>query len=214
MHVLECAWQAAGAPTGAASATATVGGHCARCGTPAPLTATRHVISKVFTGFDTWTNPTGAGLCPTCSWGYTTPALRTHPHLVGQDQTMVRLARPALAGLLAAGPLAADRALIVPLRPGRKHLLPDAAWGRVTLDDIQLPWPAAAAARTAATGRLRRRGFGSRMLTHPAPPWQALRRRPSGEWAAILHDWSQLEPWRPRSPWLDLALYATLQETR
>lgn len=214
MHVLECAWRAASATTNAGSAVDQLVGSCARCDVRAKLTPTRDVISKVFTAFDSWVNPSGAGLCPICTWGYTTPELRAHPLLISQDQTMVRLTRPVLTALLTAGPLAANLAVIVPLHPGRKHLLPDATWGRLTLDDIQLPWTAAAAARTTATVRLRGRGFGSRMLTQPAPPWPALHRRPASEWAAILDDWSQLEPWRPRSPWLDLALYATLQETR
>lgn len=212
MHVLECAWRAAGAPTHAGPEVG-VGG-CARCGSWGMLTATRAVVSKAFTAFDTWTDPSAAGLCTICTWGYSTTKLRSHPHLIGQNQTMVRLTRPALAELLTAGAMAVDRALVVPLLPGRKHLLPDAPWGRVTVDDIHLPWSAGAAAATAAAVRLRLHGFGSRMLTQSAPPWHALRRRPAHEWTGILHDWSQLDPWRPRSPWLDLALYATLKETR
>jgi hypothetical protein len=39
----------------------------------------------------------------------------------------------------------------VPLRPGRKHLLPTATWGHVTVDDAQLPWSTTDTARLAAT---------------------------------------------------------------
>lgn len=214
MHVLECAWHAAGTPVIPGSTTDPVIGSCARCGQRAQLTPTRHVVSKVFTAFDTWVSPSGAGLCPICTWGYTRSELRTHPFLIGQDQTMVRLSRLSLVDLLTAGPLSGSLAVVIPLRPGRKHLMPDASWGRLTLDDIQLPWSRTAAGRLAATVRLRGYGFGSRMLAQPAPPWSVLHRLPAAEWAAVLDDWSRLDPWRPHSPWLDVALYATLQETR
>ena len=209
MDVLTAAWTAAGAPTSPSS----IHGPCARCGRQASLTATRTVVSKVFTSFDSWVHPAGAGVCPSCAWGYRTPDLRSSAHMVTRSPKygLSSLTRPAVLEVLTSGRLNVDAALVVPLKPGRKHLIPDAVWGQVTLDDVHLPWTTAAADRLQVVADLRSRGFGTRMLEEPAPPWPILRRQPRADWILVMAAWVQLDPWRtPASPWLALALHITV----
>lgn len=206
MDVLTAAWSAA-APATDVSA---IHGPCARCSSPGAAIATRSVVSKTFTGYASWVNPSGPSICARCAWAYQTPQLRLNPHLVTGRPSLTPLTRPALAALLAGGQLDVTTALIVPLRPGRKHLIPEAGWGRITLDDVQLPWTGHDATRLNIVIDLRSLGFGSRMLTATAPPWLVLRRLPATSWGQIMHSWQQLQPWRtPASPWLALALHAT-----
>lgn len=209
MDVLTVAWTAAGAP----SSLSLIHGRCARCGRQASLTATRTVVSKVFTGFDSWVDPAGAGVCPVCAWGYRTPDLRSSAHLVTRSprSALSTLTRPAVLEVLTGGRLTADTALVVPLKPRRKHLIPDAVWGQVTLDDVHLPWTTADTDRLLVVAYLRSRGFGTRMLEEPAPPWPVLRRQPRADLVSVMATWCQLDPWRtPASPWLALALHITV----
>lgn len=207
MDVLTAAWQACGQPRPAVPSRC---GVCARCGcVDEHLTATRDVVSKVFTGYDAWRDPSGTGLCPACTWGHRTPELRTVAHLVTLTPLCLQQLEPAALAELLSVAVPADLAVVVPLRPGRKHLFPAACWGRVTVDDAQLPWTAADADRLAAMRRLRALGFGSRMLTEPAPVWAVLRQLPR-HWAGqVLQDWSALDVWRSRAPWFDLAVRAS-----
>jgi len=208
MDVLTTAWTASGEPLVTVASTR---GTCSRCGgRDVDLTPTRHVVSGVFTGFDGWINASGAGLCAGCSWGYRTPRLRAVAHLVLTDPPRLLELTSTQVGELLDRPLPTDAALVVPLRPGRKHLLPTAVWGRVTVDDAQLPWTAADCARLAAMRRLRARGFGSRMLAAPAPTWPVLRKLPRHWWHDVELDWALLAPWRSRRPWFDLAVQATV----
>lgn len=204
MDVLSCAWVANGAPP---APNASQWGRCARCSRAAALTATRQVVSKAFTALDQWAEPAGFGLCATCSWSYTTPMLRSQPHLVTQHPTMTVLGLAQVYQLLASQPLEPTTALVVPLRPGRKHLLPQATWGRVTIDNIALPWSVGEVWLLGLVGQLRRLGFGSQMIAQPAPAWPVLRRHPQNLWPDIQSAWSELNPWRPQSPWLELALH-------
>lgn len=206
MDVLTAAWSAA-AP---ATDDDTTPERCARCSTPGAAFPARSVVSKTFTSYASWANPSGSRICARCAWGYQTPKLRLNPHLVTGQPSLTELTRPAVAALLAGGHLDPTTALIVPLRPGRKHLMPEAGWGRITLDDVQLPWTDHDAARLNIVVALRRLGFGSRMLAAAAPPWLVLRRLPATSWAHVMDSWLQLQPWRvPASPWLALALHAT-----
>lgn len=67
MDVLTAAWQACGQPQPAVPIRC---GACTRCGrADEHLAPTRNVVSKVFTGYDTWRDPRGTGLCPACTWG-------------------------------------------------------------------------------------------------------------------------------------------------
>lgn len=214
MDVLTAAWLAAGARPAPALTRA---GRCARCSTLAELTAVRSAISKTFTGFEGWGDPGGTGLCGACAWAYTTPQLRAEPHLVTRQPVgLRRLQRTDIRAVLLTGALDPCLALVVPLRPGRKHVVPTARWGRVTVDDAVLPWGDSDAARLGELIELRGRGFGSRMLTEPAPSYHVLRRLPPDQWQPTMRAWQQLAPWRaPDSPWLPLALHVTTstQET-
>lgn len=208
MNVLTAAWLGTGAPTTGTNADE---GPCARCGLAGELVPTRSVISKSFTSFDGWSDPAGPGLCPACTWGHSSAALRSVPHLVTREPTALRKLTKQEAGtLLRAGDLGPGRALVVPLRPGRKHVLPTAIWGRVSIDDIHLPWRAQDAELLTLILELRADGFGTRMLSEPAPPFRVLQAIPSVKWQRILHIWDQLAPWRaPDNPWLPLALHLT-----
>lgn len=211
MDVLLAAWQACGRPQ---ALPPTTDGTCARCSSLADLVATRAVVSKVFTGYDQWRNPSGAGLCPACTWGYRTAELRTAAHLVTADPPCLQQLDPDQLGALLSEPLAPTVAAVVPLRPGRKHLFPNAVWGRVTVDDTQLPWTAGDVDRLAAMRRLRAMGFGSRMLTQPAPAWTVIRRLPKSWTDQVLEDWTALDPWRARPAWFDLAVQASFTAGR
>ena len=233
MDVLTAAYTA----THPATATATVdpdvaARRCARCARPtSSTTLASTVVSKVFTAYDDWHDCGASGvLCPICTWGYRTPQLRLVPHQVlagtsspagaGAATPSVAMAAPRLHALTArhvvdvlTEPIDPRTALIVPLRPGRKHLLPNAGWGKVTVDDAQLSWTAADAHRLHLVRRLRQAGFGSRQLAEPAPPYPVLRRAPASSWTQIITDWALLTPWRNRQIWLDLACVITIPTT-
>lgn len=184
-------------------------GPCARCATPSSdLATTRTVVSKSFTGYDGWADPSGRGLCPPCTWAYRTPALRQVPHEITTHPSCRALTRPRLRTLLA-HPVPTTTALVVPLRPGRKHLLPTAQWGRVTTDDATLTWTTADAARLAVMAALRAQGFGPRMLLAPAPAWPVLAKLTPAQRLSTQQHWSQLAPWRRARPWFDLAIHAS-----
>lgn len=206
MDVTTAAWMAAGCPRLRNPGR----GSCARCARPELAAAVRDVVSGNFTGWDDWINPASAGLCGSCAWAYREPCLRLLPTLVraaGPD--LIHPGPQDLAGLLRQ-PVPPGAALIIPLRPGRKHLLPAARWSRISIDDGPLPWGPADAARLQAMQRLRQAGFGTRMLAAPAPAYPVLRRLPSAARAAVLADWDLLRDWRQRPPWLHLAAYVTL----
>lgn len=210
MDVLTTAW----ASTHNQTFTQTIpAGWCARCGQAGPLRATFSVISKTFTAFDEWVSPSGPGLCPACTWGFDTTVLRAAPHLVTRTHGLRALTRTQVRHVLSGGALPVDAALAVPLRPGRKHLLPRATWGQVTVDDATITWTTRDSTLIGVLGRLRAHGFGSRMLTEPAPPFAQLRRCPQAQWPHIMSDWPRLKPWRnPCNPWLALSLHITSPE--
>lgn len=209
MDVLMTAWHAAGAPD---VELPTREGLCARCGTSGVLIAAAAVVSRSFTGYDGWSDPSQTGICPPCAWGFRHPPLRATAHLVTRA-TQLQFLTPTEVGEHLELPLSPDRALVVPLHPGRKHLAPTALWGRVTIEDAHLSWASADVDRLAALRRVRRLGFGSRMLTAPAPPWAVLSRLPAEIYPELLADWAALAPWRERRPWLDLALHVTVADT-
>lgn len=209
--VVQAAWAAAGSPVIQPDLTPLPTGTCARCAAGSvEITRVTGAISKLFTAFDGWHYPTLPGLCHACAWAYRTPCLRRSPHLVSAATgQLAEIAASKVTSVLAGGPLAHTTALVVPLRPGRKHLLPEARWGAITTDHATIPWSRADAGRMTALQRLRDHGFGTRMLTQPAPTWQVLRRQPLPQWAHIVDDWRRLDPWRQRRPWLALALHIT-----
>ena len=184
-------------------------GSCARCGHEDQLKATRAVVSKNFTGFDRWSDVRGRGLCSVCAWGYTAEGLREHPHLVLSSGTLQRLSGAALHMLLGR-PLNCEQAIIVPLRAGRQHLVPEALWGRVTMDHAALTWTVRDVERLTAVRRLLDAGFGSRMLEEPAPAYGVVRRLERADLEQVLSDWAVVEPWRCRPLWLGVAVRAEL----
>lgn len=209
MDVVVAAWRGAGSPAGAGSDA----GVCARCRLPAVLVATAVVVSKNFTGYDGWAAPGRGGLCPACTWAYTEPALRAQAHVVHREGPhLIALQRPGLAEALLHGAMTAGCALVVPLRPGRKHVLTTAVWGRVATEGGAMPWRAGDAARLAVVARLRAAGFGPRMIRQVAPAYPVLSALPAGSVGAVLADWAALAPWRGGGAWLELALHATIVE--
>ncbi len=206
MDVLYAAWVAAGAP---GADLADEAEQCAQCGRPGAGLPVSAAVSKVFTGFDRWQQPTGRTLCPACAWSYRSPSLRTEVHLVRQDgPTLEPIAQPARWLLEADGDLRSV-CLIVPLRPGRKHLLPSAAWHTITTDDVTVSWSAAENERLTALRWLQSAGFTVPALRAAAPPWAALSRVERSRWGQVLHAWSELDPWRANSLWFDLAAALT-----
>lgn len=189
--VLVVAWLSVGAPGLSSSRE----GICARCGSTGQI-STQASVSKTFTAYDTWAAPGRVGTCAPCTWAYTTPALRSAPHAIALHRACDQLTRTQAYQLLRFGALPLERAITLPLHPGRKHLLPLAQWGHVTIDDACLPWGATEAARLEATAQLRAMGFTAAALTAPAPPFQDLRRHNSNRWHLILQMWQLLDPWR------------------
>lgn len=210
MNVLATAHTAARRRTQLSAAVSAVdAGTCARCATNSvELSPTRTVVSKSFTGFDGWANPAGPGLCPSCTWAYRTPALRQLPHEITTYPSCRALTRPRLRALLA-HPLPPTTAVVVPLRPGRKHLLPNAQWGRVTTDDATLTWTTGDTTRLEAMATLRTQGFGPRMLLAHTPAWPVLSKLTPRQRLRTQQHWVQLAPWRRARPWFDLAIHAT-----
>lgn len=210
MEVVHSAWSASGCPT---VLQPTGFGDCGRCGASgADLVATGAVVSRTFTGFDGWINPYGWGLCVACSWAYRGKGLRSCIGLVTREPSWCQLSCASAREVLDAA-LPHDAALIVPLR-GRKHLLPSASWGRVSVDDAQLSWTKGDAARLEAVQRLRAQGFGPKMLSAAAPPWPVLRRLPPQTWDGVVADWEALVVWRRNRPWFDVAMSVTSRGTQ
>lgn len=180
---------------------------CSRCGTRATtFTPTREVVSPNFTGFDGWVNPRGPGLCATCTWAYSDPALRQLPHRVDVSRPGARpLSKDEVRQTLSAGPLPTTASLVVPIRPGRKHLLPLAEWGRVTTDHATISWTSNDAELLRIHRCLLKAGFATSDLDAPAPPFATLRQLPRSLWASTIAYWARLDPWRPDTPWLLLA---------
>ncbi|SED97468.1 hypothetical protein [Rhodococcus koreensis] len=183
---------------------------CARCGrATTEMTPVGQVISRRFTGFESWTNLAGRHLCRVCVWVYRNRALRADAHIITRDPATLTPADPALLHRVLSAPVGADTAVIVPLRPGRKHLLPDACWGRVTVDDAGLKWTAADADRLAVMRRLLGQGFSEVMLRQGTPAYPVLSRLPADEWPRVLDDWCRLGPWRQAGPWFEVGLRAS-----
>ena len=190
--------------------------HCSRCTHRSPLNPAADVVSRTFTGFDSWANPVGGGPCPTCSWLASTPELRLQPHRATQQPATLTACSPAQLFLeLVAGALDARVAVAVPLRPGRKHVFAGLIWGTIRTDDMNLAWTDADAALLRDLAELRTAGFGPRMLLEPAPPYQVLHRHPSSAWARLLQLWRSLDVWRRHSqPHLTLATNVTRTVTQ
>ena len=204
VEVVRAAWSASGRPRVLCPAR---WGDCARCGElGVELVATSTVVSRTFTGFDGWAQPSAWGLCMACCWAYRGTGLRTIGLVTRRPRW--RTVTRRVAGEVLTAALPHDMALIIPLR-GRKHPLPSAVWGRVTVDDAQLSWTVRDADRLRVVQRLRSQGFGPRMLAAPSPPWPVLRGLPEEAWVSVLAGWESLAVWRRNRPWFDVAMVVT-----
>ncbi|MDV7246387.1 MULTISPECIES: hypothetical protein [Rhodococcus] len=209
IDVVWAAYTAAVEPVDAASPDDRMTG-CARCGrTTAVMSPVGQVISRRFTGFESWTNLSGRNLCQVCVWGYRHRPLRTDVHVVTRNPATLTSATPALLHRVLSTTVDADTAVIVPLRPGRKHLIPDARWGLVTVDDTRLPWQDHDAGRLAVLHRLRGHGFTETVLREDTPAYAVLRRIPADQWPQVFDDWNRLAPWRRAQPWWEVGIRAT-----
>lgn len=133
------------------------------------------------------------------------------PHLVHRDPpSLVTLSMRGVVDALAEGQLDSATSLVVPLRPGRKHLVPAATWGQVRIDDADLSWSGQDAHRLSLLLGLRSAGFGTRMLREAAPAYQVMRAADTRRWLTITAAWAELAPWRaPDNPWMELCLRIT-----
>lgn len=205
--VVEVAWRAIGSPAVVStSAAATVWGLCARCAAEDRLAPTFHVLSRNFSGYDGWADPAGLGLCRACTWAYRNPMLRTVPHLIVKWPELLQpLDCAALAAVLDR-PVTSDSAVVVPLRPGRKHVVSGAAWGHVVTDDQLLTWGSRDVARLRLVRALRTAGFSAGDLQQSAPPYQVIARLGPDQLVWTLAAWEELRPWRTRPVWLQVAV--------
>lgn len=206
MRVVEAAWICAGQP----APHSVIGGAQDACAACAQKTddavAVGSVVSKNFTDFDLWQLPSAAGVCVPCAWAYTERSLRTQPYEVSRAPSMQALSLRDVVEVLRR-PLDPDVALSVPLRPGRKHLLPSAQWGHVQIDDVSLTWTRDDAARLAAVEQLTACGVRVHQLTDPAPRWTVLAPLTRADRLEVVRQWRQLDIWRRRQrPWLQLAI--------
>lgn len=211
MDVAAAAWRASGSPASNPDGPA---GLCARCGWGrGPRVRVADVVSRSFAAFDTWRLPGEYGLCAGCSWAYRTPALRQSCYLVTATPTIRPLSTSDLLHTLEE-PLSAASTVLVPVRPGRKHVLPTARWGRISADDVTISWTAADVSRLQTMRLLRSWGFGAHQLVAAAPPWHVVRTlAPADRMRALAH-WPELDPWRSRPPWLEVATRATNEPQR
>ncbi|WP_257226594.1 hypothetical protein [Rhodococcus opacus] len=183
---------------------------CARCGlVTTVMTPVGQVISRRFTGLEHWTNLAGRHLCQVCVWVYRHRPLRTHAHVVTRRPGALTQGNRQLLRQVLSAPVSSDVAVIVPLRPGRKHLLPAAQWGHVTTDDSHLTWSESDAARLTVMSRLRRLGFTETMLSDEAPRYAILHRVPADQWAMVFDDWERLDAWRHADPWWQVRIHAS-----
>ena len=188
-----------------------MGGICGRCGKHRPGTVpTSAVLSRSFSSYDGWRARHTNRLCSACAWAYTHPPLRQIPHQVTTAGTFTPLTGGQLWQALQR-PLPASTALVVPLRPNRRHLIAEAIWGCVTTDAGPLPWSTPHCDLLGLIARLDEFGVSPHQVSRSTAPPATLVK------AALHHPealclWEAIEPWRVhRHPWLALAAHARHQ---
>lgn len=201
--VVDTAWEAIGSPV--VEPSSMTSGVCARCGRVAELVSSAKAVSKFYRSWDVWRDPNGAGVCPACMWSFHAPLLRSVPHWIHRDPSMLVALSPAdLAGRLQL-PLGTDSAIVLPLRPGRRHLIHHAQWGTVTTDDGALAWTSGDARRLGDYQRLRALGLSHQQVMAPVPPFALLRKLDSVQAAEVLDVWPALDSWRACPAWAAIA---------
>lgn len=186
------------------------GSDCARCADAAGIVKVSDVVSRNFTAWDTWQDIDANYLCRACTWGYRTRDLRADTLLASWrvDRPLLRrLEGSELFALLRCEPLEAQSLISLPLRAGRRHVLPVARFGHVCVDGTNITWSHGDARRLELVQQLRTDGVSWRAFTEPAPPWRAVSTSP--EPTRIMDAWDELSAWRASGVWLEAALAAT-----
>lgn len=204
LDVARAAWLASGAAPGDQSTTAC----CARCGRAEVSVTVRATVARTFTDFEGWSMPSGRHLCAGCAWIYRTRILRTGIHRVTTAPALTSLTSAGLAASLNI-PVSSSAAIVIPLRPGRKHVLAQARWGHVCIEDLQLKWTHTSTIRLAAMTRLRRAGFTAGDLALPSPAHSILTTLPASSWSEVFADWDTLGPWRASPPYWQVGIRAS-----
>lgn len=184
-------------------------GPCARCSAIDELETASRVVSDRFTGWDTWANPSGTGLCPACAWAYREPELRKSSSVVRREPPGIEFVDFTGLRQVLDAPVPSGVAVVVTLSVGRKHVLPSAVFGRVCVDGLVISWSGEDVERLAAMEALRLAGVSYLALAEPAPPWKVIAATPAAERGRLLTLWALLDPWRQARPWFDLGVTAT-----
>lgn len=212
LTVSEACWRAAGAPAPSVPETRALPGPvgCARCGGPLEVrTLTSRVVSKRFTDWDHWRTPGGRWVCAACAWIFTTDSLRRQMREVTATPSSRELSPVGLHHRLMSG-VPASTAVILPLKPGRKHLIAHAEWGKVCVDDAVVSWTKSCADRLEAMTRLREFGFSVRQLKSHSPTYQVMIDIQPGLWPQIMTEWGLLDSWRQdNNPYWEIAVRAS-----
>lgn len=179
---------------------------CSRCGRRGCATVpSRQVVSRKFTAYDDWAQP-GGELCQVCAWGLGGAGLRSSILAIEPGQIR-ELDSSTLAELLS-HPVDDRTAVVLPLRPGRKHLVPAARWGHVVVDDVAVRWGGPEVILRAEMAWLRARDFSVAMIHDGNLDAGLLRRIPTDELADILESLERVRRWR-RSPHWQIAVRAS-----
>lgn len=186
------------------------GNDCARCANAAGSVKVSDVVSRKFTAWDTWHDTGASHLCLACTWGYRTSELRAHTLLITwqpERSTFRRLEGGELLAVLRQGPLEVQSLISLPLRAGRRHVLPIARFGQVCVDGTNISWSDGDARRLELVQWLRTQGVPWRAFTEPVPPWRTVAKAqdPMG----VLDAWAEMTGWRESGVWLEAALAAT-----
>ncbi|MBB1033155.1 hypothetical protein G6031_01950 [Dietzia sp. CQ4] len=130
-----------------------------------------------------------------------------------EDGQVRELDSAGLATLLSR-PLDDRTAVVLPLRPGRKHLLPTARWGHVVVDDVAVRWGGAEVVLRAEMAWLRARDFSVAMIQDGSPDIGILRRIPTHEMSDVLEALERVRRWRNCPHWQIAVRASTSSSTR
>ncbi|MCT1515296.1 hypothetical protein [Dietzia cercidiphylli] len=155
-------------------------------------------MSNRFTAWDDWKRP-GGPVCQVCQWAFATRELRSRIYLVEPDGRLEELDGAALGELLSQS--LGDRAVSLPLRPGRKHTLPAARWGLVSVEDTLLSWSRPERILRWQLATLRGWGFTVSDLAEGTLDYRTLGRLDTDERARALALADDLAPWRGTPAW-------------
>lgn len=185
---------------------------CSHCGNH--VTALRplaEVVSNKFTGWDHYgTTPQHVLVCCRCEWAFAGDRVRTHAWVItapGRRPGAALAAHRDAAGFIASltSPLPDDACMVLPTL-GRRHAMPYAQWGCVSLDGRPLPWGHAAAQAARHVRRLDLLEVPLAAVFDPAPPTAVLVAAPPSRRSEILQIWEHLEPWRLDRDYLTVAI--------